>query len=314
MAGTDNALLNCLSFDVEEHFQVAAFESPMRRRHWDQYESRVERNVGAILNILSSHDIKATFFVLGWIAERRPSIIRTVAAAGHEIASHGYGHELITTQTPAAFREDVRRAKGILENIVGKPVLGYRAPSFTITKETQWALAILVEEGHAYDSSIFPILHDRYGFPGALPSCHQIATSAGSLWEVPPSTATMLGVRIPVAGGGYFRLFPYPLLRMFLRQILSSQRPLVMYLHPWELDPSQPRMKGPLLSRFRHYLNLDKTGERLKLLLQDFEFGTIQDALRAMESHYAVTQNGASRKTAYPSYTMTETKPLEHVG
>lgn len=283
MASGRDTLTHCLSFDVEEHFQVSAFASPMRRRNWDQFESRVERNTDTILNLLDVRQSKATFFILGWVAERNPGVVRKLFERGHEIASHGYGHELITAQTPEMFREDIRRAKNILEGLTGAPVYGYRAPSFTITAETQWALPILVEEGYIYDSSIFPVLHDRYGMPGANPQCHQLETSAGKLWEVPPSTVNIGGVRVPVAGGGYFRLFPYPLLRWMLRRIESEGQPLVMYLHPWELDPTQPRMQGPLLSRFRHYLNLRKTEGRLAALLQDFVFGPIRQVVPALQ-------------------------------
>jgi polysaccharide deacetylase family protein (PEP-CTERM system associated) len=267
---------HCLSFDIEEHFQVSAFASPMRRRHWDVYESRVERNTDAILRLLDHRGFKATFFILGWVAERAPHLVRRLAAGGHEIASHGYGHELITAQDPQVFREDIRRAKGILEDLTGSRVYGYRAPSFSITAETKWALPILVEEGYVYDSSVFPILHDRYGMPGANPQCHQIETVSGKLWELPPSTVRMGGFRIPVAGGGYFRLFPYPMLRWMLRRIEAEGQSLVVYLHPWELDPAQPRMQGPWLSRFRHYLNLKKTEGRLTAMLNDFEFGPLQ--------------------------------------
>lgn len=271
-----------LSFDIEEHFQVSAFESPMRRRHWDSFESRVERNTDIILKLLEEKGYKATFFILGWVAERNPRLVRKLVANGHEVASHGYGHELITAQTPAIFREDVRKAKQIIEDAAGVLVHGYRAPSFSITADTQWALPILVEEGYRYDSSVFPVLHDRYGMPGANPVCHQIATAAGALWELPPSTIGILGVRVPVAGGGYFRVFPYALLRILLKRIEMEGRPLVVYLHPWELDPTQPRMQGPLLSRVRHYLNLTKTEQRLRTLLSDFEFGPLREMVAAL--------------------------------
>lgn len=276
MASCQAAITHCLSFDVEEHFQVSAFASPTQRSLWDKSESRVERNMEVILSLLDSRQYKATFFVLGWVAERHPGLVRKLFDRGHEIASHGYGHEMITAQTSEKFREDIRRAKQILEDLTGSPVYGYRAPSFTIIPDTKWALPILVEEGYLYDSSIFPVMHDRYGMPGANPKCHEIETSAGKIWEVPPSTVKVGGVRVPVAGGGYFRLFPYPLLRWMLRRVESQGQPLVMYLHPWELDPAQPRMHGSALSEFRHYLNLKKTEGRLAALLSDFEFGPIR--------------------------------------
>ena len=271
--------VHALSFDVEEHFQVAAFWSTTRRRQWDNYESRVERNVEKILSILSVQGVRATFFVLGWVAQKHPELVRAIASYGHEIASHGFGHELITSQTPGLFREDVRNSKDILENIIGGPVHGYRAPSFTITPETKWALPILIEEGYVYDSSIFPIQHDRYGMPGANPWCHLLETPAGTLWEVPPSTLRLGPIRLPIAGGGYFRLYPYQILRNLLTRAATEGQPLVMYFHPWELDPDQPRMEGSLVSKFRHYLNLRKTEARLQQLVKDFKFASIREAV-----------------------------------
>ncbi|MCP9447107.1 MAG: DUF3473 domain-containing protein [Nitrospira sp.] len=271
--------VHALSFDVEEHFQVSAFWSDERRSKWESYESRIERNVDKILSLLSLYGVHATFFVLGWVASRRRGVVKTIVDQGHELASHGFGHEMITMQHPAQFRDDVRKSKQLLEDIAGVPVYGYRAPSFTIVSRTRWALPILVEEGYRYDSSIFPIRHDRYGMPGALPYCHRIETGSGSLWEVPPSTLKVGSVRIPIAGGGYFRLFPYPMLRPLLNRAVAEGHPLVMYFHPWELDPEQPRMTGSWLSTFRHYLNLDKTERRLKWLLSDFRFTTIQNAV-----------------------------------
>lgn len=279
----DRVRQHCLSFDIEEHFQVSAFDSPMRRRQWDQFESRVEQNARKILEVLGCSGTRATFFILGWVAERHPGLIRGIAEQGHEIASHGYAHQLITEQSPARFREDVRKAKSILEDIIGVPVNGYRAPSFTITRETQWALPILVEEGYRYDSSIFPVLHDRYGMPDACPWPHCIGTASGTLWEMPPSTIAFGGVRIPIAGGGYFRLIPYWLLRKCLRRVENENHPLVMYLHPWELDPFQPRMAGPLISRFRHYINLNQTQSRLETLLREFSFRPIEDEIAELE-------------------------------
>ncbi len=279
MNTADEKPIHSLSFDVEEHFQVSAFWSASRRRQWDQFESRVERNTRRIADILAQKKTQATFFVLGWVAERYPGLIKALADQGHEIASHGYGHELITGQTPGMFRDDVRKAKGILEDICGKRVYGYRAPSFSITKDTKWAISILIEEGYLYDSSIFPVRHDRYGMPDATPTIHLLHTEAGCIWEVPPSTTGILGIRLPVAGGGYFRLFPYPILRQLLKRIERAGHPLVMYLHPWELDPDQPKMQGSCLSMFRHYTNLHKTEDRLRSLLKDFCFTSIRQAI-----------------------------------
>lgn len=283
MISGKSQLLHGLSFDVEEHFQVSAFWSENRRQQWDSLESRVENNTRRIAELLAAHHMKATFFVLGWVAERHPELVRFLSREGHEIASHGHSHELVTAQSPEGFRADIRKAKHILEDIIGKPVLGYRAPSFSIIKKTEWALEILVEEAYLYDSSIFPIFHDRYGMPGAEPHCHRLTTEAGPLWEVPPSTIEIFGLRWPVAGGGYFRLIPYRVLRHFLRRIERAGRPLVMYLHPWELDPAQPRMEGSLLSQFRHYNNLHKTEPRLVSLLNEFHFGPIQRLIGIME-------------------------------
>ena len=280
-----------LSFDIEEHFQVAAFDRPARRRHWDVFKSRVEQNTDVILDLLTAHDVKATMFILGWVAERHGSLIKRIARAGHEIACHGYAHELITSQAPSNFREDVKKAKRILEDLTGAPVHGYRAPTFSITRETEWALPILAEEGFLYDSSIVPILHDYYGIPGVDPFIHRINTGSGELWEVPPSTCKMGGVQIPVAGGGYFRLLPYGMLRWLLKKVEAQGQPLIMYFHPWEIDPDQPRMSGSFVSRFRHYLNLHKTEERINRLLEDFQFGPIHESIPCLNGDVSKENN-----------------------
>ena len=270
--------LHCLSFDVEEHFQVSAFWSDAMRRQWDDYESRVERNTRKIAEMLARHETKATFFVLGWVAERHPNLVKTLASEGHEIASHGYGHERVTNQSPDGFRDDVRRSKGILEDLTGNAVIGYRAPSFSISNHSWWALSILIEEGYRYDSSMY----DRFSLSSSKnrqEAFSKIETPSGTIWEIPPTTTSFFGLEIPVAGGGYFRLFPYPVLKRFLRQIEKAGLPLVMYLHPWEIDVDQPRMKGPLISRLRHYVNLDKTERRLIRLLHDFSFAPIREAI-----------------------------------
>jgi polysaccharide deacetylase family protein (PEP-CTERM system associated) len=268
--------MHCLSFDVEEHFQVSAFWSEARRQQWDRYESRVEDNTRKLVELLAQHGTKATFFVLGWVAERHPDLVKLLVGQGHEIASHGYGHELVTTQSPEQFRHDVRKAKDILEHLTGSPILGYRAPSFSITDQSQWALTILVEEGYSYDSSMY----DRFqpsenarGNNGLV----QIDTVAGRIWEISPSTLNVCGFQVPVAGGGYFRLFPYATSKTFLQRLEKQGAKLVMYLHPWEIDPEQPRMDGPWISQIRHYLNLQKTQERLSRLLTDFRFGPMRD-------------------------------------
>ncbi|OQW67546.1 MAG: polysaccharide deacetylase [Nitrospira sp. ST-bin5] len=291
--------IHCLSFDVEEHFQVSAFWSDERRQQWGQYESRVERNTRLLADLLATHGMKATFFILGWVAERHPDLVKSLAAQGHEVASHGYGHELVTTQSPERFRQDVRMAKKILEDLIGSPVVGYRAPSFSITSETEWALSILVEEGYQYDSSVYDRFHrtEKETRPGEM---FQFCTSAGAIWEVPPSTYKALGFQIPVAGGGYFRLFPYAVSRALLQRLESQGSTLVMYLHPWEIDPQQPRMNGSWLSQFRHYLNLDKTQVRLKQLLADFKFGTIRD-IAVFQKEMGRATCPAESPVAFPS-------------
>lgn len=271
--------LNALTFDVEDYYHVSAFRSLAPIATWNEYESRVERNTHKVLDILCTAGVRATFFVLGWVAERHPSLVKSIYQAGHEVSCHSYTHDMLTELNPEKFREDIRRAKGILEDLIGARILGYRAPSFTIVQETMWALPILVEEDFAYDSSIFPIRHDRYGMRDANPLCHRLTTSAGPLWEVPPTTLKIGSLRVPIAGGGYFRLCPYPLLRRVLKHVERQGTPLVMYHHPWELDPDQPRIPSTMLARFRHYVNLDKTEKRLIRLLQDFRFGPIREAI-----------------------------------
>jgi polysaccharide deacetylase family protein (PEP-CTERM system associated) len=217
-----------------------------------------------------------------------------MAEAGHEIASHGYGHDLVTVLTRDQFREDVKRAKSVLEDAIGRPVLGYRAPTFTITPETLWALPVLLEEGYAYDSSIFPVYHDQYGIPGANPSPHLIWTHSGTLWEVPPSTCKIGWTRIPIAGGGYFRFFPYWLMVRLMRKVEREGESLVFYLHPWEFDASQPRMTGPFRSRFRHYFNLAKTEKRFCRLIEEFSFAPIRESIPMIGQLYGSSDHDPS--------------------
>jgi polysaccharide deacetylase family protein (PEP-CTERM system associated) len=243
----------------------------------------VERNTGIILDLLAERGIRGTFFVLGWIAQHYPALVKRIAAAGHEIASHGYSHQLIYRQTPAEFRSETLQSKQILEDLTGTPVLGYRAASFSITKDSLWALDTLIEAGFQYDSSVFPIRHDRYGLPGASREPGRIqAPGGGSLVEFPMSAATFFGVRVPVSGGGYFRLLPYWLTRAGLKQVNERDgQPFTFYLHPWEVDPGQPRIKVGRLSRFRHYTNLDRCEARLRRLLAEFSFAPMREVLRA---------------------------------
>ena len=264
-----------LTFDLEEHFQASRFDSPMRRRFWSTSQSRVHVSVERILELLAHHSTKATFFSLGWLAEQHPSVIREVSAAGHEIACLGYGHELVGAQTPQRFREDIRRAKDILEDVTGHQVVGFRAPSLSITAHTPWALQIVAEEGFLYDSSVLPIRHDLAGIPGASPWIHRLALEGIRLWEIPPSTMNLGGFRKAIGSGGYLRAFSYPILKSLLSRIEALDEPIVVSMRTWEIDAEQPRMRGTALSEFRHYFNLDKTAVRLDQLLTDFQFGPV---------------------------------------
>ena len=268
-------ITNYLTIDVEDYFQVAAFEDIIQPENWNSMDFRAEKNTDRILSILEQRQIKATFFIVGWIAEKCPAIVKKIAAAGHEIGCHSYWHRKIYDLPPEEFRQDTRQAKDALENIIGKKIQGYRAPSYSITKKSLWALDILEELGFTYDSSIFPIYHDNYGIPDAPRFEYKLPDH--EMKEYPISTSLILGRKIPVAGGGYFRLFPYWFTRMALRKINKrDKKPFIFYLHPWEVDPDQPRMQhARLLSRFRHYNNLHKTVPRYKILLADFNFGPI---------------------------------------
>lgn len=271
------AMENAFSVDVEDYYHVSAFEDQIDRRQWDQFESRVAANTRRILELLSRHAVRATFFILGWVAERSGDLVREIQAAGHEIGSHGYWHQRIDRLSPEEFRVDLVRSRDVIEKITGARVRVYRAPSFSITRRSLWAPAILVEEGFGFDSSIFPIYHDRYGIPDAQPAIHRIETTAGPLWEFPASVVRFGPVNWPVSGGGYFRLYPVSWSVRFLRKINRSyRRPFVFYVHPWELDPEQPRLAaGSRLSRIRHYLNLRTTESKLDTLLGQFTFGTV---------------------------------------
>lgn len=279
-----NPRRNALTVDVEDYFHVSAFEGVIQPDAWDGFDSRVAVNTRRVLDLLGDCNLTGTFFVLGWVAERHPELVRAIQAAGHEIACHGFGHQRILFQTPETFRRDVASAKALLEDITGQPVLGYRAPSYSITPETAWALDVLIEEGFAYDSSIFPICHDLYGFPGASPHPHRLLRPSGEILEFPPTTMRLrlLGrsLTIPIAGGGYLRLFPGWFLRWGLGRVNRSEgQPCAVYFHPWEIDPGQPRIKAGWKSRFRHYLNLDKTENRLRALFKRFDFAPMGSVL-----------------------------------
>lgn len=276
VSGSGAAIVNAMTIDVEDFFQVSAFDEVVPRAAWDSYPNRVVANTRRLLAIFEEQGVTATFFVLAWVADRHPELVTEIAAAGHEIASHGYGHQLVYNQTPDAFREDVRRAKGILENLSSRQVHGYRAPSYSITRRSLWALDVLLEEGYTYDASIFPIRHDRYGIPGAPRHAYSLPRAAGTLTEAPPSTVRLGPMNLPVAGGGYFRLLPYWWTRWGIARINRREaKPAVFYLHPWEIDPEQPWLKAGFVSRFRHYRNLHKTEPRLRRLLRDFRFGPL---------------------------------------
>jgi polysaccharide deacetylase family protein (PEP-CTERM system associated) len=274
--------LNAFTVDVEDYFHVAALSSAIPRDTWASRELRVEANTDLLLGILAEHQIRGTFFVLGWVAERIPALVRRIAAAGHEVACHGYSHKLVYTQTPAEFREETVRAKHCLEDTLGRSVVGYRAASFSVTRQSLWALDVLIDAGFRYDSSIFPIHHDLYGIPGSRPEPHRVTAPSGrTIAEFPMSAASFFGLQVPVSGGGYFRILPYWLTRAGLRQINEEgQRPFTFYLHPWEVDPGQPRIKVGAFSRFRHYTNLSRCQARLRRVLGDFAFSTMEEALQ----------------------------------
>ncbi|MBF0117336.1 MAG: DUF3473 domain-containing protein [Desulfobacterales bacterium] len=266
---------NYLTIDVEDYYQVAAFDNVIKQSDWNFLESRVCNNVQTILETLDKYNIKATFFVVGWIAEKHPDVVLNILGKKHEIACHSYLHRKIYTMTKQDFFHDTKKSKDILENITGNKIFGYRAPSYSITEKTLWALDILEELGFEYDSSIFPIYHDLYGIPNAPRFEYKIPNH--NLMEYPVSTIRLLNKNIPISGGGYFRLFPYSITKLALKHINEKeQKPFVFYLHPWEIDYIQPRIKkAKFLSRFRHYLNLNKTLQRFGKLLNDFKFRPI---------------------------------------
>ncbi|GAC1648805.1 MAG: DUF3473 domain-containing protein [Gemmatimonadaceae bacterium] len=260
---------------MEEHFQVNAFEGIVPRGDWPRHGSRVGRNVDTLLEVLARHNALATFFVLGWVAARHPSLVRTIAAAGHEVASHGFWHRRITVLTPQQFREDVRDAKAAIENAAGAAVVGFRAPSFSIVPGVEWAFDVLLEEGHEYDSSIFPIHRTGYGYPGAQRGPHLVRRPSGVLREFPLATATWGPLHLPAAGGGYLRQLPFSLIQTAFRQHSAAGIPGVFYVHPWEIDPDQPRLAVPPLTRLRHYRGLSRTLSRIERLLAEFHFTSI---------------------------------------
>jgi polysaccharide deacetylase family protein (PEP-CTERM system associated) len=268
-------LVNAMTVDVEDYFHVTAFAGSLDRERWSSQESRVERNTHVLLELFERHRVRTTFFVLGWVAERVPGLIKELHRAGHEIACHGLTHELVYKQTPQIFRQETQRSKSLLEDLIGAKVRGYRAATYSITAQSLWALDILEELGFDYDSSVFPVRHDLYGIPGASRLPFRVAS--GRLLEVPLTTVRVFGQHLPCAGGGYFRLLPYAAFRWALRRVNSEGMPAVFYLHPWEIDPAQPRIEAPWRSRFRHYTNLHRTAARLEALLTDFRWATMAE-------------------------------------
>lgn len=277
MEPTSKSVTNIVSIDVEDWFQVENFAPAIPRTSWESYPLRVERNVDAILGILERTKSRGTFFILGWVAERLPKLVREIAAAGHEVASHGWSHAPVWRLTPEEFRGEVARSRALLEDLSGQKVEGYRAPTFSVVTKTLWALDILAEEGYVYDSSIFPVWHDAYGIPAAPLEIHR---REQGLWEIPLSVLELGKARLPVAGGGYFRLYPRMLTEIAIRRINQAGRPAVIYLHPWEFDPAHPKPQGVSRTKLmRHRVGLKATGPRLEWLLSHFRFSTAREVL-----------------------------------
>ena len=271
---------NAISFDVEDYFQVEALSGAVGRSDWESWPSRVEANTDRLLGLLDGTGARATFFVLGWIAERHPGLVRRIAEAGHEVACHGFSHQAVFRQSPETFRAETRRSKSLLEDQAQCRVRGYRAATWSIIADSLWALEILADEGFEYDSSIFPVRHDLYGVPGAPRAPHRITLAGGrTLTEFPPSTVRIGPATLPVAGGGYFRLLPWPVTRWAIRRVNAEGLPFMFYLHPWEVDPDQPRVKVGIKSRFRHYTNLSSCANKLGRLLAEFDVGPASDVL-----------------------------------
>lgn len=274
-------MINALTFDVEEYFHAEAFARVVRPEEWPSLESRVVGATERLLDLLEETGTSATFFVLGWVAERHGGLVRAIQTRGHEVASHGYGHQMITRLNRAQFAEDVRRGKAAIEDVTGTAVIGYRAPTFSVVRGTLWSLEVLAEAGFRYDSSIFPIVHDRYGIPDAARFPHRVAAGPGvEIGEFPLSTIAWLGWRFPVAGGGYFRLLPYAFTHRAVRHLNEREgQPAIVYLHPWEIDPAQPRLPVGWVTRFRHSVNTQTTESKIHHLLRDFRFAPVRDVL-----------------------------------
>ncbi len=268
-------MLNALSIDLEDYYHAESFSQTIQPGQWGSYRRRVRENSERILAILKNYNVQATFFVLGWVAEREPDLIREIHSRGHEIACHGYNHKMLTKQSPEEFRADLRKARGLIEPLIGQKLLGYRAPTFSIVKSTLWALDILIEDGFIYDSSIFPIHHDRYGIPDAERLPYQIKRDSGTIYEFPMSTLRVAGLNLPAGGGGYLRILPYAYTKWAVNRLNQQQQMVMVYLHPWEIDPDQPRQPLPPSTSFRHYYNLGYMETKLNFLLRDFQFAPV---------------------------------------
>lgn len=264
------------SVDVEEYFQVLAFEQAVPRSAWDRMPSRVEASVDQLLELLARHGATGTFFTVGWLGERKPALVRRIADQGHEIASHSWWHRRVTSLTPDELRDDVRRCRAALEQAAGRPVIGFRAPSFSIVPGAEWVFDVLIEAGYRYDSSIFPIRRPDYGYPGAPTVPYEIRRAAGTLLELPMATTTIAGVRLPAAGGGYLRQLPYRLTERAFDEHAARGESGMFYIHPWEIDAEQPRLRVSFLTRLRHYNGLGRTRSRLERLLARFRFTSVE--------------------------------------
>jgi len=305
-----NAVKHLLSFDVEEYFQVEAAARGVPRDQWDDYPKRLAPAVDRILELLDDRGVTATFFVLGWVARHERDMVRRIAEAGHEIASHGMGHHMIGRRSPEEFRDDLIESKQLLEEISGRAVIGYRAPTFSITPDTTWALDVLSRAGFLYDSSVFPVRHDRYGIPYAPRFVHRaVGPDGGTLLEIPPLTWRLLGSNLPAAGGGYLRLFPVRLVGRALRSAARLGRSGMIYLHPWELDPGQPSLPMGRLSRWRHRVGLKRTEAKLQWLLDRFDFTCVRDHLDVLSASASCEFTYAAGSDGYLLITQTPNAP-----
>lgn len=287
--------------DLEDYFHVNAFEGIVDRGQWDRYPIRVEESTARLLDLLAEHKTLATFFTLGWVAEKVPQLVRRIADAGHEVASHGYWHRKVTSLSPEAFREDVRQSKRRIEDVTGQPCLGFRAPSFSIRPGMEWALEILVEEGYRYDSSVFPISRPDYGYPSAPPFPVILHTASGALLELPLATIRKAGLRLPAAGGGYLRQLPSWLMHDAFTEWGELGVSAVLYVHPWEVDPAQPRLPCGLVTRMRHYRNLTRTLPRLRVMLEKFKYTSAADRFRDLLASDPMSMPGTLSEPNQPA-------------